>query len=364
MAKETTKKSSMSMDDMLKQYQKDYGKEIGSFGGNLVSAERIPTGCFPFDLATGGGFPRGKCSIIYGPESSGKTNLALLAIASHQVIWPDQKCVFVDVEHALDPTWATKLGVDMSKLIVVEPSYGEQLVDMVEGFLYASDCGIVVIDSLAAIIATVEVENSAEKKNYGGNSILIGAMCRKTTLALAEAEKKGNHPSLIYINQVRTKLGVMYGSPEDMPGGNAPRFQTSFWVRLYGKNIMDNKVNQALPVIKEINFIMKKWKAPIIAASGKMEMVMIPHNGFQSGEVDDWKTVSEYLKNFDQFNKKEGSKGGWIILDEEYPTMQAFKDRLFKDKTFGQEVRTAIIQRVLQDGNMLNATEPEEWGEV
>ena len=351
MAVSIKKKTATTAADLLAAFQKDYGESVGNFGGALADSTRIPTGMFPLDLALGGGFPRGKCSMIYGPESSGKTNLALLGIAHHQRMWPDLTCAFFDVENSLDPAWASTLGVDMEKLIVIRPSYAEQLVDMVESLLYADDCGVVAIDSLAALVTTQESASSAEKANVGGSGLVTGKLVRKTTLALGEAEKEGRYPTLFYINQIRFKIGVMFGNPETTPGGNAPNFQAGIRLRVYGKNVMDNKVSTVMPVLKETTFVINKWKCPILAASGKFAMVTHPHNGLEAGQCDDFNTVAEYLKSFGLFEK--GPKGkGWVIVGDSYDTIAQFKEKLYTDRKFGTEIRQAIIERLLQEGGL------------
>jgi recombination protein RecA len=348
-------KTTVTMADMLGQFQKDMGEDVGSFGGKLVDGERIPTGLFPLDLALGGGVPRGKCSIIYGPESSNKTNIVLKAIASHQMLWPEKTNVFVDIENSFDPAWAKQLGVDVDKLIVIKPSYGEQVVDMVESFLFAEDCGVVALDSLAALITTAEAEASAERANVGGSGLLTGKLVRKTTTALREAEKKGRSPTLIYINQTRFKVGVMYGDPETTPGGNAPKFQASMILRVYGKNEMDSAISKAMPVRKKVTFIVKKWKCPVLTASGVFEMATIPHKGLAIGQCDDFNTVSEYLKTFGLFEKD--AKKGWIIMGEHYETIAPFKEKIYADEKFGAAVRQEIIGRMLAAGQLLQESD-------
>ena len=343
--KKKTGEKTSSMADMLSQFQKDLGEGVGSFGGELLNSDRIPTGLFPLDLAMGGGFPRGKCSIIFGPESSNKTNVALRAIAMHQLLWPDLTCVFFDIENAFDPEWARKMGVNTDKLIVVRPSYAEQAVDMAEGFMHAEDCGLVVIDSLAALLTTSEAEASAERANVGGAALVIGKLTRKTNHAMGEAEKNGRLPSLIYINQISYKIGVMFGDPETMPGGKKPYFQASMILRCYGKNVMDPKVSTALPVLKETNFIVKKWKCPILSVNGNFSMVTHPHKGLNVGQCDDFTQVRGYLEAFGKFQKAE--KQGWLILGEHYPTIEPFKTKLYEDKQFGTKVREGIIARML-----------------
>ena len=220
-------------------------------------------------------------------------------------MFPDKVCVFFDVENSFDPAWARLLGVDTDKLVVIRPSFGEQLVDMIESALYTEDCGLVALDSIAAVITTAEMEKSAEGAQVGGATLLIGKLFRKTNLALAEADKKGRHPTLIYINQVRSKVGVIYGNPETMPGGNAPKFQANIILRVYGKNEMDTKISSTMPVKKEVKFVVNKWKCPILSASGTFSMATLPHAGLKVGQCADFNTISEYLKAWGKFEKAE-----------------------------------------------------------
>lgn len=338
-------KSVGNMKEVLADFQKRYGAAAGNFGGLMPNAERVPTGLFPFDLATGGGLPRGRCTMVYGPEDSGKTSVVFATIAQHQRIWPELTCVYVAIE-PFDGPWAQKMGVDLSKLAVLYPSYAEEAVDMTEAALLADDAGLVAVDSLAAMITTAESEKSAEGATPGGSGLVTGKMVRKTTYALREAEKAGRSPTLLYINQVRHKIGVMYGSPETIPGGFAPLFQAQLRVRFYGKAIKDSKVSDKYPVRREVNFMLKKTKIPILADEGKFEMVTFPYDGLRIGETDDINTITNYLK---EFGAMEKSKKGWDILGVEYPTIQAFKDRVYTDRIFGAEIREALIQRMLEE---------------
>jgi recombination protein RecA len=340
-------KSTTTMADFLDELQKDKGEEIGSFGGKLAMSDRIPTGVFPLDLAMGGGFPRGAASIVFGPESSGKTNILLRTIAMHQLLWPGAICAFFDVENSLDPAWARRLGVDTDKLLVIRPQYGEQMVDMVESALLTDDCGLVVVDSLAAILTTSEADASAERATVGGNSLLIGKLVRKTISAMMQASKRGLRPTLVYINQVRSRVGVFYGNPEIMPGGAAPRFQANIILRVYGKNLIDPKISSVMPVIKDTKFVLSKWKCPILTEGGTFQMAMVSHNGLQVGQCDDFNTVSEYLKAFGKFEKD--AKKGWLILDQHYDTIAPFKAKLYEDEKFGTAVRGMIVERMVKN---------------
>ncbi|MEJ6846782.1 hypothetical protein V3589_11255 [Sinorhizobium fredii] len=345
------KKATVSSADLLAVYQKDFGEQIGSYGGALINSDRVPTGLFPLDLGLGGGFPRGRVSTIYGPESSNKTNIALRAIAMHQLLWPDLACVFVDVEYSFDPLWARQLGVDTERLIVLQPTHAEQVVDMVEGFLHTDDIGIVVIDSLAALVGQAELDASAEKQIVAGVATPVTKLVRKTAPALAEADKRGRQPTLIYINQIAYKVGVVFGDPEVMPGGKKPYHQSCLILRVYGKNVMDKKVSTVMPVLKEVKYVLKKWKCPVLSAEGKFDMVTLAHNGFEVGQCADYNTVSEYLQAFGEFEKGEKGKG-WVILGEKYATLEPFRTRLYTDKKFGSHVRQLIIDRLLKEGGL------------
>jgi recombination protein RecA len=328
-----------SIKEVLASMRKKHGDTVGMIGGKIPDVARLPTGIFAFDLASGGGLPRGKCSTIFGPESSGKTNMALRAIAQHQKLYPDKLCVFISIE-GYDQPWSKQMGVDVDRLVLMRPSYAEQAVDMIIAFLNADDVGVVVLDSIAAMITTAEDEKSADQAIVGGNSIVVGKMVRKSTLALESAAKHGRYPVLIYINQTRFKIGVMFGNPETTPGGNAPLFQAAMRIRLYGKNKIDNKISKVMPVIKETQFVLNKWKVPVLAPSGRFDMVMIPHDGFACGECDDVGTVSHYLKHLGVWEK---AKNGWMICEELYPTQQAFVDRYRSENGWADEIKGAII---------------------
>jgi len=346
MATISDKKTSMSVLQSLDAMKKEFGQTIGSFGGKAMETERIPTGMFEFDLATGGGFPKGKISLVYGPESSNKTNLVLLAIAQHQRLWPHQTCVFVDVENSYNREWAMMLGVDVDKLLVVNPSYAEQSIDVVVDLIAATDIGIIAYDSIAALSAAQEINNSADTALVGTVGLLGNKLFRQVVHALGEAQKADAEPTFIAVNQIRNKVGIVYGNPETKPGGKGQDFASYMIVRVHGENIMDTKVSKVMPVRKGTKFIIKKWKCPILAIEGKFEMVTIPHKGLKVGQCDDVDTVSTYLKEFGQYVK---DKKGWLILDNVYKTQAEFEERFYQDQAFGDEIRTAVIAKIMSD---------------
>jgi len=315
--------------DVASELQKKLGETVVTTGEYLVDVERIPTGVFPFDLSCGGGFPRGKVSIVYGPESSGKTNLFLLSIALEQKLNPHMENVFVDVENSFDPSWAKKMGVDVDKLLVLHPDHAEQAVDMVDAMLQAEDVSLIVVDSLAAMIPLNEQDSTAAKAQVGGASALIGKLIRKGVSQQSKEKRKGHYPTLLLVNQIRMKIGVMFGSPETMPGGNAIKFASGLTARIYGKNEMLESISKTMPVLKETQVVIQKWKVPIVAVNSKYKMCMIPHNGMVPGDVRDRGTVETYLRDMGQI-VKQGAK--WFFFGTEYKTLTAGLDALYADE--------------------------------
>lgn len=341
-----------SVTDLVGQINKDYGN-IAMKAVAIPGIERLPTGWFPFDLAIGGGLPEGKVTTFFGPESSGKTNAALKAIGAYQQIHPKKTCVFVDVEHSFDSPWAQSLGVDLDKLLVIKPGYAEQTVDIIDKFLReADDLGLMVVDSIAAMITTNEAESSAEKAVVGGNALVIGKLGRKLILGMAKAFEQGRTPTIILINQIRYKIGVMFGDPETMPGGKIIPHISSLIVRFYGKNIVDPKINKELPCRKKTSFILKKWKCQIVQTHGEYEMVTIPHDDMEAGEVSDWNLVSSRLKAYGHL-VKGNNKQPWILFGEVYKTLVEIREKLAKDGDFDFRVRKVIFDQAVAEANNL-----------
>lgn len=335
----------MKASDVLGKLQSTFGEGAGVKGPEIVDVDRLPTGIFPFDLATGGGFPRGKVSILYGPESSGKTNIYLKTIALEQKANPDQVCVFVDVENSFDPEWSTRLGVDVAKLIVLYPKYAEQAVDMVEAVMKAEDVSIVCVDSLAALIPLNEQQSTAEKTQVGGSSGIIGKMMRKIVNVQSTEKLLGHYPTLLLVNQTRYKIGVMFGNPEIMPGGNAHKFASGLTIKTYGKNVVDDKVSKTIPVMKEMSCQAVKWKVPIVSINSVFKMVMIPHHGNKPGDILDWNTVQSYMKDLGML-EKDGNKG-WLLLGDHYKTLVEIREAMETNEELGWSIRATIIQAEL-----------------
>ena len=184
---------------------------------NSVDVEVIPTGSLTLDMALGvGGLPRGRVIEIYGPESSGKTTVALHVVAEAQKMGGE--AAFIDAEHALDPVYAKKLGVDIDNLIVAQPDTGEQALDIAEALVRSGALDVIVVDSVAALVPKAEIDGEMGDSHVGLLARLMSQALRKLTAVIS---KSGT--VVIFINQLREKVGVMYGNPETTPGGRATK---------------------------------------------------------------------------------------------------------------------------------------------
>ncbi len=212
-----------ALETALEQIEKQYGKgAVMRLGENVaMNVDAIPTGSLTLDLALGiGGIPRGRIVEIYGPESSGKTTLALHVIAEAQKMGGE--AAFIDVEHALDPVYARALGVDIDSLLVSQPDTGEQALEIAEALVRSGAIDIIVVDSVAALAPRMEIEGEMGDAFVGLQARLMSQAMRK----LSGAVSRGNCAA-IFINQLREKVGVMYGNPEVTPGGRALKFYSS-----------------------------------------------------------------------------------------------------------------------------------------
>ncbi|MBU4486116.1 MAG: recombinase RecA [Candidatus Delongbacteria bacterium] len=212
------------LDLSIAQIEKSYGKgTIMKLGDDkpILKLEAISTGSIGLDIATGiGGYPKGRIVEIFGPESSGKTTMALHAIAEAQKA--GGIAAFIDAEHALDTGYADKIGVDVKNLLVSQPDYGEQAMDIVETLVRSNAIDIIVIDSVAALTPKAEIEGEMGDSHMGLQARLMSQALRKLTSAISKSKC-----IVIFINQIRMKIGVMFGNPETTTGGNALKFYAS-----------------------------------------------------------------------------------------------------------------------------------------
>lgn len=217
------KKKMAAIETVMNQIEKQYGRgSIVKLGSNkTLDIESIPTGSLALDIALGiGGVPKGRIIEIYGPESSGKTTISLSIIAEAQKL--GGAAAFVDAEHALDPTYAKKLGVNTDELIVSQPDTGEQALEIVEALVRSNAIDVLVVDSVAALVPRAEIEGEMGDSHIGLQARLMSQALRKLTAAINKS-----NCIVIFINQLREKIGIMFGNPETTAGGRALKFYAS-----------------------------------------------------------------------------------------------------------------------------------------
>lgn len=248
----------LAVDSIEKQFGKGTIMRLGET--SHASVECFPTGAVSLDLALGGGIPKGRIIEIYGPESSGKTTLTLHAIAEVQKA--GGVAAFIDAEHALDPQYAQRIGVNLDNLLVSQPDNGEQALEIVETLVRSNAVDLIVVDSVAALVPQAEIEGDMGDSHMGLQARLMSQALRKLTAIISKSKS-----TVIFINQLRMKIGVMFGNPETTTGGNALKFYASLRMDIrrisqikQGESVIGNRTrvkvvkNKIAPPFREAEF--------------------------------------------------------------------------------------------------------------
>jgi len=295
MAKEANKE----IENVVDQIKEKFGEGVIMTLGDVkkVDVESIPTGSISLDLALGiGGIPRGRVIEVYGPESSGKTTLTLHVVANAQKA--GGVAAFIDAEHALDPEYAKKIGVNINDLLISQPDNGEQALDIVETLVNSHAVSIIVVDSVAALVPKAEIEGEMGDRHMGLQARLMSQALRKLTAIVAKA-----NCTVIFINQIRMKIGVVFGNPETTTGGNALKFYSSVRVEVRrsaqikkGEDIVGNRVkvkivkNKIAPPFKTAEFDIMynegiSLSGDMLDTGVKYEVIEKKGNSFAFGEM-------------------------------------------------------------------------------
>ncbi|MEG1758410.1 MAG: recombinase RecA [Oscillospiraceae bacterium] len=308
-----------ALDTAIAQIEKQFGKgAVMKLGQNTtMNIETIPTGSLSLDIALGiGGLPRGRIVEIFGPESSGKTTVALHAVAEAQKAGGE--AAFVDVEHALDPVYAKALGVNIDTLLVSQPDSGEQALEITEALVRSGAIDIIVIDSVAAMVTKAEIEGEMGDSHVGTQARLMSQALRKLTSVISKS-----NAIAIFINQLREKIGISYGNPETTPGGRALKFYAS--VRLdvrrsetlkVGTDMVGNRTrvkvvkNKVAPPFKEAEFDIMYGEGiskagEILDLAVKLDIIQKSGAWFNYGEQrlgQGRDNVKKYLKENPEFS--------------------------------------------------------------
>ncbi len=341
----------------MEQIEKQYGKgAVMRLGENAsMNVESIHTGSLTLDLALGiGGIPKGRVIEIYGPESSGKTTVALHCVAEAQKA--GGTAAFIDVEHALDPIYARQLGVDIDSLLVSQPDSGEQALEIAEALVRSGAIDIIVIDSVAALVTKAEIEGDMGDSHVGQLARLMSQALRKLTGALAKTDC-----AAIFINQLREKIGVIYGNPETTTGGRALKFYSSVRIDVRkGEQLKEN--GEVVGSRTKAKIVKNKVAPPFkVAEFDIMYGVGISH----VGEIVDVGVETGVIKKsgawfyYGETRLGQGRDNVKKLFEDNKELAQEIEDKIFAAVSSGSEVTGASAEGNIDNEMVIEPTAPE-----
>jgi len=350
------------LENVLSELQKKYGREtvmIASKRPILVDVPRLKTGVFAIDFSTGGGLPIGKMTMAYGARSGGKSSLFTLAVANAQKTC--RKCysykfrcsckkkeglkvVWMDIERVWQNKWAKELGVNTDEIYICTPETGEEAIDIGKAVLQSGGVDIIVVDSLAAMAPSVEIEESAEKWQQGLQARLLNKMFRSWGMVGNEQYNSGKQITYLMINQLRMKIGVMYGNPETKPGGMAQDFSSSVEIKMtHGKYEMESDV----PSYVRMRFQITKNKTYVSHISGAYRFWVRDFDGKKTGDTDSL----EYLYDLARKNGLiEEGKNKIKFSDVETTSHKQMREKLTANDELYDLLYDSLIKVLIEGG--------------
>ncbi|MEK7579907.1 MAG: recombinase RecA [Patescibacteria group bacterium] len=331
---QTTEKAKF-IEAAVKEIKEKYGDgAIMKLGeARRVDVDVIPTGSISLDIALGVmGMPRGRIIEIYGPESSGKTTLALHVVAEAQK--KGGQAAFIDAEHALDPEYAKKIGVNINDLLIAQPDYGEQALQIVETLIKSGGMDVIVVDSVAALTPKAEIDGDMGQQHIGLQARLMSHALRKLTALLARSRTV-----LIFINQIRMKIGIMFGNPEETPGGKALKFASSVRIDIRrtakvqkGEEIIGGR-HRAKVVKNKVAPPFKQAEFDILYNEGISKFSDLINSGAKYGVL----AKSGTWYNFDKIKLGQGLDSARSFLKDNYKLAEEISKKI-KENSFNGEV--------------------------
>lgn len=332
-----------ALETALAQIEKAYGKgSIMRLGQNTaMNVEAISTGSVTLDAATGiGGLPRGRIVEIYGPESSGKTTLALHVVAEAQKLGGE--AAFIDAEHALDPVYAANLGVDVDSLLVSQPDNGEQALEITEALTCSGAIDVIVVDSVAALVPRSEIEGDMGDSHVGLHARLMSQALRKLAGAIAKS-----NTVIIFINQLREKVGVMYGNPEVTTGGRALKFYASIRIDVRKAEQIKGPGNEFIGSRTKAKIVKNKVAPPFKEAEFD---IMYGKGIAKEGEILD------LAVKYDIIHKS----GAWFSYNESRlgQGRDNVKEYIRQNPEFMEEIETQVRQKLAEESSAARVAKP------
>ena len=331
-----------ALNNALKKIKKDFGEgsimKLGEAANNM-NIDVIPTGALPLDLALGvGGIPRGRCVEIYGPESSGKTTVALHIIAEAQKL--GGVAAFIDAEHALDPSYARRLGVDIDNLLISQPDWGEQALDIADALVRSSAVDVIVVDSVAALVPKAEIEGEMGDSYVGLHARLMSQALRKLTGIISKS-----NTSAIFINQIREKVGIMFGNPETTTGGRALKFYATIRLEVR-KSETIKQGNDVVGTRTRVKVVKNKVAPPFRQAEFQ---ILYGKGIYLNGEMIELGVLHGFVEKAGAWYSYQGSKIGQgkansaKFLDEN-PDIKATLEKQLRDKLLGPKTESELAE--------------------